>query len=597
MKYKLLLLLVSLTVYLKAQSFTDYTNLWTTYVGPQGNYNNITIKDDEGNIYVSSLIQIHNQTFTDQRVYNYYKSYTFPISDDLMFNSSAKQVSYLAKFSPEGQILSAKYLPYQIMSIFTDLSDGILIKAQVDRTDLGTANVWLPQSVVTDENKNIVLAKLNEEFLPQWITYVPDFSIHNFVNNFEVSWNNKLIDVDDLGNIYCVSRTIIDNGVTTPNAFYPHFTHSYLSNNEIINPPNAILYKLTPNGELVWSTYYGTNKPHSLFVKDNVVYVGFNEHAVTSEYFPHISYDAALDVPTSNVLAKFNANTGERLYATYFGEGNLLDSKRMILVDNSIYMSGETVQLSTNTNLITSNVYQSEYGGGFSDLYLAKLDLNFNVNWGTYIGGNGFDLFDNLKFFNNHLYIISTTTSSNFLQFNTFLNPYINGEIDAMVMKFNMNGGLIWGTLLGGDNWDGSLNIEVADEKNFYLSGWTYSENGLSTPGSHLPNLSYLQYSFYPEFGFLAKFGEVKPLSTGDLSSASLKIYPNPTKDKVYIKGFIHQDSWIEVYNLVGQKVITQKAKSGLSQEIEVQFLPKGTYIIKATDINGKPFQEKLMIK
>ena len=55
---------------------------------------------------------------------------------------------------------------------------------------------------------------------------------------------------------------------------------------------------------------------------------------------------------------------------------------------------------------------------------------------------------------------------------------------------------------------------------------------------------------------FLAKFGRNDDLNTSDISTSTLKIYPNPTKDKVYIKGFIHQDSLIEVYNLAGQKVI-----------------------------------------
>ena len=75
----------------------------------------------------------------------------------------------------------------------------------------------------------------------------------------------------------------------------------------------------------------------------------------------------------------------------------------------------------------------------------------------------------------------------------------------------------------------------------------------------------------------------------------NIHIYPNPAKDKVYIKGFIHQNSWIGVNNLVGRKVISQKAKSGLSHEIDVHFLPKGTYIIKETGINGKAFQEKFV--
>ncbi|MBF0598318.1 T9SS type A sorting domain-containing protein [Faecalibacter rhinopitheci] len=163
-------------------------------------------------------------------------------------------------------------------------------------------------------------------------------------------------------------------------------------------------------------------------------------------------------------------------------------------------------------------------------------------------------------------------------------------------MKFNPNGQLVWGSFYGSSGREQMSNLLPIDDETFYLAGLTDSPKDITTPNSHQPNYSYLPDN--GDYGqlFLAKFGRNDDLSTSDISTSTLKIYPNPTKDKVYIKGFIHQDSLIEVYNLVGQKVITQKAKSGLTQTIDVQFLPKGTYIIKATDINGKAFQDKLLI-
>ena len=588
MKYKILLSFTLLLNTLQAQTYSDYSHLWSTYVGPQGSHISFLQKDSDGNIITHSSVLLHELTFSsDPRVYNYYKSYTFPQTEENMFTSADTGVGYLAKFTPDGVLLQAKYLPYDLISLKPIANNNYLAKVSVDRSDLGTTSTWLTNPPVQEDNQYEMIMKLDENFNIIWASYLP-----------KSAGVLDLDKIDEFGNIYGAVSTKIDTGLTTIGSFYPYFTYDIDNLNVHRNPNNSLIFKLNSDGQLIWSTYYGTNNPMSLELKDNILYVGFSEGEEVSEYFPDISYDAALVETTPNILAKFNAGTGERIYATYFGEDNRLYAPSFILHNNSIYITGAAYDsLSTGSNLVTSNAYQSTFAGR-SDGYFAKLDLDFNVVWGTYVGGNLSESFNSLKLFNNHIYLLGNAGSSNFLHSGTIFNPISSGGIlgDGMVLKFNLDGELIWGTLFGGEDEDAIINVILTDEKTLYFYGYTTSHTGIATPGASRTEPYLLSNYWDMRFSFLAKFGEEKPLSFGDLSTSTLKIYPNPAKDKVYIQGFIHQDSTIEIYNLVGQKVITQKSKSGLTQTIDVQFLPKGTYIIKATDINGKSFQEKLLI-
>lgn len=66
-----------------------------------------------------------------------------------------------------------------------------------------------------------------------------------------------------------------------------------------------------------------------------------------------------------------------------------------------------------------------------------------------------------------------------------------------------------------------------------------------------------------------------KDLSTSDLQLSSVNLYPNPVRNELFFTQKIRE---LEVYNLVGKKVISAKD----TKILDFSVLPKGTYIIKA---------------
>ena len=585
MKHKLLLFFTLITTFLQAQGFNQYDRLWSTYVGGNGLDFPMIVKDNNGNIIVVGSISTSDFSFQNSVYREYYQSFIYPENNLMMFQSNDYYVSFITKFSPNGTLIKASYFPFSITDIVTK-NNKIIIRGITKRRDLGTANVWFTEPNINWNRAMNLITTLDNDFNTIWTSYLP------------INYNNiSLFDMDEEGNIYGTGSTNINNGITTGSTFYPEFT----SIDNDLHSGNGLIFKLNSNGQLVWSTYYGMSEILSIKYHNDKLYIIANKINLLNDStaFPWITENAYQTTQAYSTLARFNPSNGQRELATYYGESDKLTLSHIEVNNDAIYIAGDTSIFSDNTPFITSNSYQSVFGGGSLDYYLAKLDLNFNPIWGTYIGETETDLMEfetkNLHFFNNHLYLADATRSTNIsLTENTFRSTNA-GNYDLLIMKFNPYGQLVWGSFYGSNGIEDLSSLLPIDDETFYLAGLTDSPKDITTPNSYQQYYSYLPNN--GDFGqlFLAKFGRNDDLSTSDISTSTLKIYPNPTKDKVYIKGFIHQDSLIEVYNLVGQIISNQKTKSGLIQTIDVQFLPKGMYIIKAIDINGKVFQEKLI--
>ena len=63
----------------------------------------------------------------------------------------------------------------------------------------------------------------------------------------------------------------------------------------------------------------------------------------------------------------------------------------------------------------------------------------------------------------------------------------------------------------------------------------------------------------------------------------SLKLYPNPTDNTLFIKGNKNLMK-VSVYNMLGKEVLSKMN----TNNIDVKVLPKGVYIIKISDDIGQ---------
>lgn len=221
--------------------------------------------------------------------------------------------------------------------------------------------------------------------------------------------------------------------------------------------------------------------------------------------------------PLFQVVAQNESPVYERIWATYFGGQSTYINDSTLDKSGNIYIAGMVFgQADYLENFTTSGVHQTQYGGGFSDGIIAKFTPSGLLVWATFFGGTGKDdIFSLSVTEDNHLMVGGTTNSSGLATVGVHQTT-ISGSEDAFIAKFDLNGQLFWCTYYGGNNWETLRSIATDRNNNVYIGGLTQSSAGIGTPGTFHPTHDFsLQYSSYNPMGFIAKFNDSGQLQWG----------------------------------------------------------------------------------
>ncbi len=290
------------------------------------------------------------------------------------------------------------------------------------------------------------------------------------------------IALDSKGNIFVAGNTKSTSNIATPGAHQFDFGG---------NPEDGFLAKFSEQGSLIWSTYIGGNDEDAVNAvtidnNDNIIICGWtlsNNQIAT----PNSQQDAYRD-KSDAFMNKFD-NNGARIWGTYLGDiGFDLGLQVSVDAQNFIVMSGWT---SSQNNFGTPNAFQTLYAGGTSDAFLAKYSSTGTLIWCTYLGGPSEEYGDAMVIdHQNNIYIGGPGNSSNGLSTIGTHQSIIGGNFDAYLNKFDASGNRMWGTYLGGRNNEGGYGLAV-DLKDFvYLTGYTDSDDGISTNNAYQINRS-----------------------------------------------------------------------------------------------------------
>ena len=183
-----------------------------------------------------------------------------------------------------------------------------------------------------------------------------------------------------------------------------------------------------------------------------------------------------------------------RSWGTYYGAGSSNGYLHCTTDSlNNVYLAGVSGSNSGNT-LATSGSYQSAFAGQ-ADAYLVKFDSAGVRLWGTYYGGSASDNATSCATdINNNVYLTGYTASG--LNNATVIatpgshQPVYMGQHDGFLVKFDAAGIRQWGTYYGGLDFDEVSSCTTDLVGNVYCVGYTGSNTGISTPGSHQSALS-----------------------------------------------------------------------------------------------------------
>lgn len=557
------------------------TTTWASYYGPESGGLHGLKEDDEGNLYgfiitdgsPFNLSEYMNTFITDGAFDSYHQE-----------NNTGNSLFF--KLSPQGNVLWSSFFPGTIVDLSLSGDGSIYLCGSVSNTEIiASENAAFPNRNEFGDDiytqLDGFLAKFDSNGQKLWGTYLPEaFSL----------------EADDVGNVYVSGKTFLPQIFGSDGSFGQDFVFIY---DEQHWNPNTYLLKVNPQGQLLWSTYYGFCSILDIAVNNNEIYIAGGANSISElNYFA--TEGAFLSGLTSGMfLSKFNSE-GERLWSTYYGNSSVFDNrdKIKILPNNKIIIAGYT---SSTSNIATQGVYRENIAGNH-DYFLAQFDTNGNRDWGTYYGGSGAgDEFpvNNLNIMDasdDLIYVGGCTTSTSGVATEHGINPNINNSnfYDAFINIFDHNGNRLWGSYYGGSKWEFGSGILLSNNHhNFFLYGMTQSQSGVSTPQGAHPVFSHSPFTnpSSASNGYIVKF------DTGSLGLPSshetndIRFYPNPNNGNFTLTGTAlgTECFQMQIFDVLGRQLITKKLE--LYEHLNFDYsasLESGTFILKLTSENQK---------
>ena len=276
--------------------------------------------------------------------------------------------------------------------------------------------------------------------------------------------------------------------------------------------PEAFVVKLSPTGSIIYSTFLGGSgleRGYGIAIDSSgSVYVAGRTQ---SDDFPTVNaLSHTLRGGEDAFIARLNSEGSALIFSTYFG-GSSPDDAVAIAVDSAgnACVVGET----QSRDLPTTAAFQSAFGGGGYDAYVAKISPGgSSIIYASYLGGRGEDDVEDVAVdLSGNALVVGVTNSTDFPTTSP-LQPSFRGVIDATVVKLGPTGQLIGSTYLGGSGPDYATAVALSSDGQIYVTGITESSdfpvaNELRKAGSNFgtdafvtkfdPTLSSILYSTY----------------------------------------------------------------------------------------------------
>ena len=215
--------------------------------------------------------------------------------------------------------------------------------------------------------------------------------------------------------------------------------------------------KINSSGGLTWNTFLGgTGHDDGQAIatdgSGNVYAAGTSQ---TTWGTPVRAFGGSFDA----YVAKLNSS-GAVTWSTFLG-GNSSDSAHALAVDGSanVYVAG--------ASSATWGTPVAAFGGG-NDAFAAKLDVNGNLVWNTFMGGTATHAARAIAVDGSgNVYLAGDSDQT----WGTPIRPFTAQFDEAFVAKLNSSGALVWNTFLGGSKSSYGHAIAVDGSGNVYAAG------------------------------------------------------------------------------------------------------------------------------
>jgi hypothetical protein len=478
----------------------------------------ISASDPEGNIYLTG--------FKDSPV----------LLNDIMGNL------YYTKYSSGGDVIFSKTFTGKCAAynMVSDAQGNIILalayteNMTIDDTDF---------SVLGDEIKH-VLVKMD--------------------SNGNLIWFKELhIDAFDLGYVQDFRAIAID-AEDNIYAGYDNYMYSYIT-------------KYSPLGiELLTIEQQNANRLTSTAVdtEGNIYAAG----ACASINAMYGGTEAPTDLQYNTYLVKYSPQ-GNFQWIKYVEDITCPEPHVVVSTPDEIYFSS---YLFTSNNF--DNIEIEGPSGGFEDIFIAKLNSEGIYQWVKEALGSGKVNPGSRNFLNldseGNLYFAGNTAGT--VNWGNDITTSTNSfSSDALIVKYNSDGDVLFAKIGGGDSEDRMDGITIGSEGNIFVTGVGYG-NGTFDNIEHEGE----EFTSYPFFSKIT----MEILGFNDHEAKEITVYPNPASSGIILNG-LENDKSIEIVNSMGQTV---KNLAGITSEIiDISDLSSGIYYIKSDKFKSKKFIKK----
>lgn len=403
----------------------------------------------------------------------------------------------IGKFSDQGKLL---WLTFYGGSN-EDVVKGITVDQNNDVVATGYTfsydNIATPGAYKTTKISPLglsdgILLKFSNSGTRLWATYY---------GGEDVTQTSGIV-TDINNNIYIDGYTFSLTGISTPGAFQVLF-----GGGPFPDMGDGCLAKFNSNGGIVWSTYYGGNKPDGLvgiaIDKMQNIYVTGNTQSPNNIATPNSYKQNYAGGTDDGFIAKFNTN-GQRQWASYVG-GENEDWGMGICTDtkDNVIVCGMTI---SKTGIATPGAQQTSFGGSERDGYIAKFSAAGVCEWSTYYGGNGGEFLWSIASDDKDNIAVSGSSYSTDLGTNGTYQPIgggAGGYWTTILTLHNANGVRQWSTYYGKNGpygyGDGFAVITAGDY--IYMAGETTFTENISTCDAYQKVWGGNQDAFVAKFG------------------------------------------------------------------------------------------------
>ncbi|MNJ95337.1 Beta-propeller repeat protein [compost metagenome] len=413
----------------------------------------------------------------------------YPNIDWVFYFNSAGKLEHDFVIKPGGEVSDIK-LEYQgANSLKIDL-DGNLIAS----TMYGTIKEPKPYSYDQATGKTVSSSYVLNGNILNFETF--EYNIKStLIIDPVIDWSTYLggSEYDEIrdtkigkdGFVYVVGSTNSLSNIATNGA---HLTSFQGGNNS--NGADAFISKFSPDGNCVWSTYYGGPSADlgiSLaFDTAGYLFVAGRTNSTTgiATIGSHQEIKAGNLSSYDAFLLKIDT-AGNPVWSTYFGGAGSEGTQAIAICsdrNDNIYISGNT---NSPAGIATQGSFQATKSGG-DDGFIAKFNNQGILQWSTYYGSTLADNINNMTTDGSgNLIVVGHTQSTAGL---STVNAHLeigNGNIDGFVAKFDSNGQRLWATYYGGSGNDLLYSVTTDSTNAIYCSGMTDSDSDISTVGAH----------------------------------------------------------------------------------------------------------------